>query len=133
MISLEKGPASWLIGIFIFTSIFYAYIVFVWDPSEKEKVAATTVSTDNFFKKMEAELETTKNGDILETRWVGEGEGSRTLWVVTQDSKEGRVYYQVKGGSANLRSSSELAQRVVKIYRVGTPEWREKAEKFMKQ
>lgn len=128
--------ATW-VSIIVFGALFFGVGVPMVNKAlvaEKATKGTEVVSTNNFFGKMEAELETTKNGDILETRQIEEWAGSRhTLLVVTQDSRDGRVFYQVKGGEIFLQSSSELAQRIVKVYRVGTPEWREKAEEFVKQ
>lgn len=133
--SMCRGEKITWTLMFVTIGIIFFFFVYPGPRSKEGKITTTKgVSTDNFFKKMEAELETVKNGDILETRLIGvwEGTGAR-LVVITRDSEEGRVNYQVKGGSVFLQSSSELARRIVRVYRVGTPEWREQTEAFMKQ
>ena len=91
-------------------------------------------------KSIKAELEITNKGDILETRWEGEWEGSYQLMVVVHnfmrnDKRHDTIHYQTIGPLAtqNMTTIDDLVHRVVKVYRVDTPEWKEKAQQFVRQ
>ena len=83
---------------------------------------------------VKVQLQTLNKGDILETRWEGEWEGSSKLLVVVAvaNSKDAISYTSI-GILPRVEFVNDLSKKVVRVYRVDTPEWKEKALQFIKQ
>ncbi len=103
-------------------------------PAEKVVAAAEAANVE----KMRGELETVNKGDILETHWEGDLEGSYQLLVVVNplsgDGKRDSIHYQTLGAHVTQNMPVQgLVHRVVRVYRIDTPEWKEKAQQFVRQ
>jgi len=128
----ELSPLVWSIIIILSVlSSFWVESMFT-KPSIEEK-AKTAVELASI-EKMVAEIETTNRGDILEI----ERNGTRLLVAVVgprYNERHDTIFYERFGGVIRGESTAHglLAQGVVLVYRMDTPEWKEKALEFFKQ
>ena len=124
---------------FFFVLVVPLLLFLVWyslhtssEQTPEEKVAAVAHAVQ--IQKMTAALETVNKGDILErSGW----EGSYPLVVVVSNFRNNErhdiIHYQALGAPTLNMTVGSLAYRVVKVYRVDTPEWKEKVQQFVKQ
>ena len=128
----ELGSLMIKFFVFLILGTLLSFFIFVYNQPSKhheEKTVAVEI------EKMRGQLEIVNEGDILETKLEGYLEWSYQLLVVLQNKKGEEIVYvpNLKGMPPQIESVSELSRRVIRVHRVGTSEWKERAQQFVKK